>query len=344
MARQFLPPPSDDSDSDPSSYNHTHHPSSSDDEDDVCIDETDVVEVPANEIPGYFLERGGRLFHSYGNCPYPLPVDADEQQRQKGLHELVRRLVGGPVVQLVHQLLAFAPGEQPRVLDLGTGTGQWTLDMAQRFPHARFYGVDIVPIATRYPPANVMFEIHDITQRSRYATASIDLVHARSVTLAVRHYDALVAEAARVLRPGGLFISAEWARSPTLADDGDLAARAPRTHAFVAAVNEALRARGLHTLAHAIPGVLQDSRRFADVGREHCTVPVGDWHPDPAQRELGRRYRELAAEYARGMREMLAQGRFAARVDELVQGYIEEMWTVDGMVATLTVAYARRMP
>ena len=39
-----------------------------------------IVELEADEIPGYFQERGGRLFHSHGSCPYPLPVDAEEQQ------------------------------------------------------------------------------------------------------------------------------------------------------------------------------------------------------------------------------------------------------------------------
>lgn len=40
----------------------------------------DVVEVRSDEIPQYFEEREGRLFHSHGSSPYPLPVDADEQQ------------------------------------------------------------------------------------------------------------------------------------------------------------------------------------------------------------------------------------------------------------------------
>lgn len=40
----------------------------------------DVVELAPSEIPGYFQERGGRLFHSHGGSPYPLPVDAEEQQ------------------------------------------------------------------------------------------------------------------------------------------------------------------------------------------------------------------------------------------------------------------------
>ena len=52
-----------------------------DDGDDAGSDMSDdLVEVSNEEIPGDFSERGGRLFHSHGGSPYPLPVDADEQQ------------------------------------------------------------------------------------------------------------------------------------------------------------------------------------------------------------------------------------------------------------------------
>ena len=82
--------------------------------------------------------------------------------------------------------------------------------MARDFPDVRFYGVDIgacprsppaaacpdagwradhrasaVPIATRYPPRNVQFEMHDIKESFRFDSASIDFVHARMISLAV---------------------------------------------------------------------------------------------------------------------------------------------------------------
>ena len=81
--------------------------------------------------------------------------------------------------------------------------------MARQYPHVKFYGLDIgacpymplhaprnlsnapaisippVPIATRYPPRNVLFEMHDIMDPFRYSTGSIDMVHARSITMAV---------------------------------------------------------------------------------------------------------------------------------------------------------------
>lgn len=53
----------------------------SDNDDDTNSDTSDaVVEVSADEFPGYFQERDGRLFHSHGRSPYPLPVDAEEHE------------------------------------------------------------------------------------------------------------------------------------------------------------------------------------------------------------------------------------------------------------------------
>lgn len=61
-------------------------PSSSDSESDtdsgasVASDaDADLEEIRNDAFPNYFDERDGRLFHSHGGCPYPLPVDAEEQ-------------------------------------------------------------------------------------------------------------------------------------------------------------------------------------------------------------------------------------------------------------------------
>ena len=39
-----------------------------------------LTEIVTEECPDYFEERDGRLFHSHGSSPYPLPVDTPEQE------------------------------------------------------------------------------------------------------------------------------------------------------------------------------------------------------------------------------------------------------------------------
>ncbi len=43
-----------------------------------------------------------------------------------------------------------------------------------------------VPIATRHPPDNVRFEMADVNEPFRYNNGTFDLVHARSISMAVR--------------------------------------------------------------------------------------------------------------------------------------------------------------
>ncbi|KAG2005584.1 hypothetical protein CC2G_001978 [Coprinopsis cinerea AmutBmut pab1-1] len=107
-------------------------------------------ELDDSEFPRYFSERRGRLYHSSTTAPYPLPVDTPEQQRHTVSHNILKRLMGGNYLGPVPA--ALAAGQDRKVLDLCTGNGKWVTEMAEEFPHVSFTGIDIVPIATRYPP------------------------------------------------------------------------------------------------------------------------------------------------------------------------------------------------
>ena len=146
-----------------------------------------------------------------------------------------------------------------------------------------------------------------------------------------------------MLRRGGLFVSCEWRRWPALVDGGDVETRAPRTHAFFAAVRDTLRDRhGIHAVAQRIPHLLQASGAFTDIYVREFYMPIGDWHPEPALRHLGHEYRQMVAMYARSMRTVLLEGRYAAQADELVDGYIQETWEVRGLFSTCFTVHARR--
>jgi hypothetical protein len=44
------------------------------------VEDPEFEELSSDDFPTYFIERGGRLFHSHGGSPYPLPVDTPEQE------------------------------------------------------------------------------------------------------------------------------------------------------------------------------------------------------------------------------------------------------------------------
>ncbi|KAH8092174.1 hypothetical protein BXZ70DRAFT_951500 [Cristinia sonorae] len=209
--------------------------------------------------------------------------------------------------------------------------------MAQQFPHVRFDGLDIVPIATRYPPANVRFEMHDIAEPFRYANGTYDLVHGRSISMAVRDYPALVDEVARVLRPGGLFVGCEFNRIPAMAHGRDASTHLPLSSRFFDAVNQTLYfSKGILNVAPCISRILNASDHFDEVHQLRVEMPVGGDH-------FGTCFKGLLKMYVEGLKVVLLDAGWSrAQVDDLARGYLHEMEHIPGMVSIYHAVYARK--
>ncbi|KAG8690822.1 hypothetical protein FRC08_010346 [Ceratobasidium sp. 394] len=76
--------------------------------------------------------------------------------------------------------------------------------MATEFPHVQFRTLDLVPMVAHTPRSNIVFEVYDFTQGLVLPDASQDAVFLNAVLEMVKDYRALLREAHRVLRPGGL--------------------------------------------------------------------------------------------------------------------------------------------
>ncbi|KAJ7224648.1 S-adenosyl-L-methionine-dependent methyltransferase [Mycena pura] len=343
----------EDSDSSDSSDDHPYPGAEADD--------SDFDELGADDFPTYFSERDGRLFHSHDSSPYPLPVDTPEQERMNVLHRALFELIGAhhPASCPVRDVLAPHPTRQKYALDMCTGTGKWLIDVARAFPHVAFRGFDIVPIATRYPPENVQFLLHDVNTAAPWEAGTFDLVHTRSVSMAVTSYPAFIAEAARLLRPGGLFISSEWARAlyldPTHAPAAASAGQAPRPAAatpaiaaFFAALHAALAALGLQPTAPPIASLLQAAPALFGTSSIHAEthmVPLGAWHPSPNMRRIGRALRTSFLRYMDSVQPLLSEsgGLSPDALAQMYAGTRAEVRSVPGLVAVFHTVHARRV-
>ncbi|KAF9228157.1 S-adenosyl-L-methionine-dependent methyltransferase [Gyrodon lividus] len=308
------------------------------DEDDGGSSDTSSVltELGADEFSPHFREHAGRLFHSHGDLPYPLPVDGEEQVRLNAQHKILRDLLRSHYVGPVAEVLANEPGRRKRVLDLCTGTGRWLMDMASLFRHVRFSGVDIVPIATRRPLSNAQFEILDVTQPLRWCDGVMDFVHARGVSLAVRNYPEMLREATRVLRRGGIFLSGEVGRYVAFAPGypGNPAVDAPGATRFYKVINDLLDRIGLHEITGHIPHWLRETGAFTAGRMQEHLIPIGEWHLSAPQRRLGRAYLEAMTTFAESLKPFLREhGELSEReIAELIAGYVRDMRLVPGMV------------
>lgn len=114
-----------------------------------------------------------------------------------------------------HLLPYLTPGL--RVLDLGCGPGTLSIGLAEAIAPGELYGVDMEPsqvdLATSIAEAgghdNATFQVGDVTALS-YDDDWFDVIHGHSILAHVPDTQAVLAEAKRALKPGGLIAFREW--------------------------------------------------------------------------------------------------------------------------------------
>ena len=152
------------------------------------------------------------------NCRLPdykhsnMNMERNPQAEQMGDESMLRTLA--------HQAEAIWPQEQAlferyglsgpvRILDLGCGSGEITRRLADRYPHARLLGIDILEgnLAHARAANSDLGARATFTQGDAFALdlddASFDLVVCRHLSQAVPDFPRVLAEIDRVLRPGG---------------------------------------------------------------------------------------------------------------------------------------------
>ncbi len=139
-------------------------------------------------------------------------MDHNPQAEQMADESMLRTLAA--------QALAIWPQEAPlferytlpshaRILDVGCGSGEITIRLAERYPSAELVGVDIL----EGPLAHARARLGELADRVRFeqgdafalahADATFDLVVCRHVSQAVPAPEKMFAELVRVCRPGG---------------------------------------------------------------------------------------------------------------------------------------------
>ena len=145
----------------------------------------------------------GRRYHAFREGRHFLPNDEQEQQRMDIHHILCLARLDG--------LLYKAPVKEPqRVLDLGTGTGQWAIDFADTHESSHVIGNDLSPIQPTYVPPNVEFVVDDIEDEWNYEHNPFDFIHARYLAGSIRDWPRLMSQAFACTKPGGWVEFQDW--------------------------------------------------------------------------------------------------------------------------------------
>ena len=236
----------------------------------------------ASKVTNYRYENG-RRYHAYRDGTYYAPNDEAYSNYETIVHHLW--------LLTLHDQLFLAPIQNPsRILDIGTGTGLWALDMADFFPDAEIVATDLSPIHPSSLPPNLSFEIDDANSPFTYPDASFDLIHIRGLTGCIRSWPAVYQQCYDALAPGGwiehLEFSVETSASRTSPNPAD--------QILTAFSQSVLRAGAENTgmpfdVVDTMHTTLSSpSLNFTDMHTQTFIWPIGPWPKDPYLKDLGR--------------------------------------------------------
>ncbi|RUP50738.1 hypothetical protein BC936DRAFT_137884 [Jimgerdemannia flammicorona] len=166
------------------------------------------IEAPPEESPGFKWVAGRRSTLGDGVInKFVLPADDDLTDSRQILHFCLRYIFQGNFQADVIDLLE----DGIKVLDVGCGLGQWTLEMAKDFPASTFFGTDLDASVLPKPrngdmwPPNVTFQIANTCQKLPFPDNTFDYVFQRYLTLdlTTKQWRKVIKELVRVTKPGG---------------------------------------------------------------------------------------------------------------------------------------------
>ncbi|KAK0639482.1 S-adenosyl-L-methionine-dependent methyltransferase [Cercophora newfieldiana] len=227
--------------------------------------------------------ENGRRYHAFRSGVYCLPNDELEQDRLDLTHVLMTTAIGGKLF-----LAPVDAGRIGRVLDIGAGTGIWSMAMGEEFPNLEVIGNDLSAIQPQWVPSNVRFIVDDI-ESPWPPQPSFDFIFCRYMAACIENWPQLVERVYENLNPTG------WAEFQDFdlvfhSQDGS-SSLPPSTCSNIifwsSQMFEAVRltSREPHPGPH-----LEQWVRAAGFTNVHCqrfSLPIGSWAKEKRLKEVG---------------------------------------------------------
>jgi SAM-dependent methyltransferase len=243
------------------------------------------------------IQAHGHTYHGSGR--HMLPNDESEVKRLALQHELFKLCLDGALIHTKLPASASDPNSdlpKLRVLDVGSGSGVWACEMAQRYPHTQILGIDLSSaMLPKEVPANLTFEIADAAEPWPWPPGTFDFIHMRSlIGGGIRDWQALVRTAFHHLRPGGQLEYTEMDTRFYDVDPEHADLPAGETPQIGAACLEYERILQEHfqTIKIDIHALGRVSDWLSDMGAEGIRersdfLPLKSWGNDPLTRKKG---------------------------------------------------------
>ncbi|KAJ7730733.1 S-adenosyl-L-methionine-dependent methyltransferase [Mycena metata] len=297
-----------------------------------------------NERPGgvsdtklVSIAHTARHHQTFPGSGYVLPSDEVERQRLLLQHKIWRKIFGDRIL--------FPPvslGDDDKVLDVGSGTGVWLLDLATSVNSSvSMVGADIESqLFPASPPDNFEFCVQSVTRLPADWSNTFSLVHQRLLIFALQTHEWPVAlrEIYRVLRPGGwiqIDESTPWYEAQYRGK--------PYMEKLTALVGCVARARDLYVDCTDNMSEMLGQAGFVDIRTEAATQELGKWAG-----EAGVANRDNLVGVFRGLKTPVLQaGGFGhvsseAEFDQLLQGLEKEWDEIPGTKKQVFIFWAQK--
>ncbi|KAG5984481.1 hypothetical protein E4U55_004604 [Claviceps digitariae] len=241
-----------------------------------------------SSVRDYMFENG-RRYHRFREGHYNFPNEDVEQEREDMKHAMVKLLCS--------QKLHFAPiGNNPQeILDIGTGTGIWAIEMGDAFPSAHVLGIDLSPIQPDWLPPNVRFMVDDAESPWLYPRNHFDYIHSRHTVMAIKDWDLLYRRAFDHLKGGAWMEMQEIHHRPRSAAMDGLVPIDHPVAKFWKLVTEGLAALGVDldiSSGGILAGKMQQAG-FRNVTERVFHVPIGTWPKNKVLKTVGLYWRTI---------------------------------------------------
>ncbi|OHW98485.1 methyltransferase domain-containing protein [Colletotrichum incanum] len=224
----------------------------------------------------------GRRYHAFRPGAYNFPNDESEMDRLDMCHTLQVKTVGGRLF-----LAPLNEAKTHRILDVGTGTGIWAMEMGDLFPNAEILGNDLSAIQPDW---------QDLSQRHRTEKIDdvesewvndhkYDFIFSRYMNGSLADWPTYMNRVYENLNPGGWAEFQDWSFM-VYSDDGSTEGTDLMrwTNLFM----DACKAFGRDgQIGPKLEGLVRDNTGLINIHHQPYRIPIGPWAKDPHLKDIG---------------------------------------------------------
>lgn len=263
--------------------------------------------------------EGGQERRYREDVPYALPKDLEEGQRLNLQHYIFRYALKG-------NYAAPLPETVATILDVGSGTGIWGQEMAQRFPAARVFGLDLEPphsvslaASATVAPSNYHFVQGNLLEGLPFPDGMFDYTHQRMLVMGIplRRWPDAVRELVRVTKPDG------WVELLELGTH--IHPAGPATRQLLSWTFNFLRTRGINSSEMSNLGIMLSQCGLRSITSRPLDIPLGGWDNRLGvllEKDIAAAFRALKQNVCQ--REGISAERYENYVEEATQEWKRE--------------------